>query len=291
MPFPENKKHVSFSEIKMWKDCPHRHRLTYIDGHKTYEANPFADFGTALHDTIETFLKTKVIDKDFCAEEIRKAWGKNGFDTEEYLATQKMNKWFKYKPVDGWIDMANIVLDDFPAFMDETFPEWEPVEAELPLYEPIGDSGMSFKGFVDAIIKVPKNKSKNTWTYWIIDWKTTGKGGWGGYRLPGGGWYNKRRDFNYLMQVGLYKKFVSQKLGIPLKDMRAGFVFMKRDQKPGKTLELLKVSAGPKFIEKSDKVIESMVTAVSRSLYPRNYDSCKYCPFAGTEHCNGHKEW
>ena len=29
--FPTGKPHVSFSEIKIWKECPWRHKLTYID--------------------------------------------------------------------------------------------------------------------------------------------------------------------------------------------------------------------------------------------------------------------
>lgn len=291
MPFPENKKHVSFSEIKIWKECPHRHRLMYIDGHKIYEPNPYADFGTALHDTIEHFLKTKELDLTKSESMIRAAWEKNGFDTEEYLLTQKDNKWYKHKPVDHWVEMGSTILNDFSAFMDETFPEWEYVHAELPLLEEIEGTNMNFKGFVDAVIKTPKNKKKGTWIYHVIDWKTTGKAGWGGYRLPGGGWYNKRKDFNYLMQVGLYKKFVSQKLNIPLKDIRTGFVFLKRDQKAGKTLELLKVSCGPKFIEKADKVVTSMLSSVERGFYPKCFDSCKYCSFANTDLCNGHKEW
>jgi len=211
------------------------------------------------------------------------------FETDDET---KENRWYKHKTTDEWITEAKQILADLPDFLEKEFPEWEYVHAELPLHEKTGDTEMHFKGFVDAIIRTPKHLKKGTkWTYHVLDWKTTGKGGWGGYRMPNGSWYNKRQDFNYLMQVGFYKKYVSQKLNIDLKDIRTGFVFLKRDQKPGKTLELLKVSAGPKFIEKTDKVVHSMVTAVQAGLYPKCFDSCKYCAFADSEHCNGHKEW
>ena len=39
------REHVSFSEIKNWKECPYRHKLMYLDGIQTYENNPYA--GTA----------------------------------------------------------------------------------------------------------------------------------------------------------------------------------------------------------------------------------------------------
>jgi len=291
MPFPENKKHISFSEIKTWKECAHRHRLLYIEGHQVYEASPYADFGTAVHDGVEKYLKTRILDLSSVESKIRTVWEKNAYESEEFKLSMKDQKWYKHLPVQAWIDMANIILNDVPEFLDSQFPEWEYVDAEMKLNEPIEGYDMSFKGFVDAIIRTPKNKSKGTYVYHILDWKTTGKGGWGGHRLPNGEWYSKRQDFNYLMQVGFYKKYVAKKLDIPLTSIRTGFVFLMRDSKPGKSLELFTVSAGPKFIDKTDNVVKSMLNSVKLGLYPKCFDSCKYCAFANTEHCNGHKEW
>ena len=57
--FPTGKPHVSYSEIKNWKECSYRHKLLYVDGLQEYNPSPYADFGTALHNAIELFLKTK----------------------------------------------------------------------------------------------------------------------------------------------------------------------------------------------------------------------------------------
>lgn len=286
MPFPENKKHVSFSEIKLWKECPHRHKLVYIDKLESYEASPYADFGTAVHDGIENYLKTRTMNFAHVEAFIREKWEGHGYDSPEFLATQAGNSWYKHQPVDEWVDMAMVILKDIPGWLEETFPEWEYVEAEMRLNEQIEGTDMNFKGFVDAIIRTPM-KTKGKYTYHVLDWKTTGKGGWGGFRKPDGSWYSKRQDFDYLMQVGFYKKYVSEKLDIPLSSIRTGFVFLKRGAKPGKSLELLKVSAGPKFIERTDKVVTQMITAVNNGIYLKCHDSCKYCPFAESEHCNG----
>ena len=86
--FPTGKPHVSFSEIKVWKECSYRHKLMYIDKVDLFEPSPFLDFGTAVHEGCETFLTTGEIDREKLLGDIRSAWEKYGFDldyTDEYV--------------------------------------------------------------------------------------------------------------------------------------------------------------------------------------------------------------
>ena len=53
------KEHVSYSEIRQWKECPWRHKLLYIDKLSTFEESPHLHYGTIIHDACEHFLKTK----------------------------------------------------------------------------------------------------------------------------------------------------------------------------------------------------------------------------------------
>ena len=39
--FPTGKPHISFSEIKQWKECAYRHKLTYIDKIDVFEDSPY----------------------------------------------------------------------------------------------------------------------------------------------------------------------------------------------------------------------------------------------------------
>ena len=55
--FPTGKPHVSFSEIKAWKECAYRHKLIYIDKIDMFEPSPYLDFGTAVHEALEAYLK------------------------------------------------------------------------------------------------------------------------------------------------------------------------------------------------------------------------------------------
>ena len=53
------KEHVSYSEVRQWKECPWRHKLLYIDKLRTFEESPHLHYGTIIHDACEHFLKTK----------------------------------------------------------------------------------------------------------------------------------------------------------------------------------------------------------------------------------------
>ena len=51
-----NRKHISFSEIKIWQECPYKHKLSYIDDLRMFKGNEFTAFGKALHAVSEKFL-------------------------------------------------------------------------------------------------------------------------------------------------------------------------------------------------------------------------------------------
>jgi hypothetical protein len=270
--FPTGKAHVSFSEVKSWKECPYRHKLQHIDKIDMFEPSPFLDFGTNVHEGCETLLKTGDVPKQRLLENIREAWDKHGFDDTEWIKRQP--GWYKYHPVEEWCDWANNMWDDVPRYLDETFPGWEYVSAEEDLYEPIEGLDISFKGFIDAIIKVPRKNG--SYKYWIIDWKTSNSYGWN---------RDKKRDFSIHAQLILYKHFWASKHNIPMKDVGCGFVLLKRGGKRGNMCDLLEVSSGPKSIDKATKMVRSMISAVRKGFFIKNRGSCTYCPYYKTEHC------
>ena len=72
---------------------------------------------------------------------------------------------------------------------------------------------------------------------------------------------------------------------VPLKDIRCGFILLKRGAKPGKVCELVKVSVGPKTLERAVKIMNSMIKMVKKGFNLKNRNSCNYCPYKDTEHC------
>ncbi|HIF02384.1 MAG TPA: PD-(D/E)XK nuclease family protein [Nitrospinaceae bacterium] len=271
--FPTGKPHISFSEIKIWKECPWRHKLAYIDKIDKFEPSPYLDFGTAVHAGCETILEAKKVDKEKLLNEIRSAWEKNGFENPEWYNAQP--GWYKHVPVDEWCSWAENMWAEIPEFLDKEFPDWECFNAEESLYETVENKSVLFKGFIDGVIKVPKKKGAG-YNYWIIDWKTAGAWGWR---------RDKKQDLGMTAQLILYKYFWSRKHNIDIKDIRCGFILLKRGGKPGKICELVTVSVGQKTLDKGVKLMRNMIVAVEKGIYLKNRNSCKYCPYYNTDDC------
>jgi hypothetical protein len=275
-PFPTGKKHVSFSEIKEWAECSWRHKLAKIDKIDMFEPSPYLGFGTAVHEGCENMLEGKDLDKDKLLNDIRNDFKKHGFDDPEWVAKQP--DWYKKSSdvgVEKWCEWAENMWAEVPGYLDREFPGWETVKAEEDLYEDIEGKHIKFKGFIDAIIKVPKKRGVG-FNYWIIDWKTAGAYGWR---------RDKKEDFKMQAQLVLYKHFWAKKHNIPLKDIRCGFILLKRGAKPGKVVDIVTISVGPKTLEKGIKIMNNMITSVSNGMYLKNRNSCKFCPYENTEYC------
>ena len=272
------KEHVSYSEVKQWKECPWRHKLLYLDKMKSYEESPHLHYGTIIHDANEHFLRTKELKIEEVKKKIKEVWDEHGFDSEDFIHLQKQKSqlqgWkYKHNKLKDWLQWAETSLNSLPKFMDDTFPDWEFVSAEDMLYENIENIETKFKGYIDCIIKVPY---KNRFKYWIIDWKTSSGRGWS---------IEKQRDFLIQAQVVLYKHFWGTKNKVDMKDIMCAFVLMKKVKTTGKSCQRVKVSSGPITLEKSRKLVRSMIKTVEKEMYLKNRNSCKFCEFKDTKYC------
>ena len=58
--------HISFSALKIWNECPHKHKLKYVDKVSLFNGNEYTAFGTAIHDTCEKkLLKEDIEDEEY----------------------------------------------------------------------------------------------------------------------------------------------------------------------------------------------------------------------------------
>jgi hypothetical protein len=78
-----------------------------------------------------------------------------------------------------------------------------------------------------------------------------------------------------------------RKNGYDTKQVKCGFVLLKRAAPKGKVCELVKVSVGPKAEENARSILQSMVKTVRRGIFLKNRDSCLFCEFKDTPHCPG----
>lgn len=259
------KPHISYSELHSWADCSYRHKLQYIDKINMFRPSYHLAFGTACHAALEDYLKTRVMNANLAHEQLDKLW------RPEFARAEPKEKDFS---LDKLKQQATEILGEIPEFLEKTFPGWELVGAEQALYEAIDAKGAKFKGYIDCIIKSKDKKGKEL--VWILDWKTSGSG-----------WHPmKKQDPLTGLQLTLYKNFWMQKDGqLSLKDVRCGFVILKRKVKPTKHCELLKVSVGEVTLKRGLRMITSMLMSMERRLHIKNRNSCKFCDFFETEHC------
>lgn len=271
------KEHVSYSEVRVWKECSWRHKLLYLDKIETFEESPHLYYGSIVHDAVEHFLKTKELKLQEMEENLRKEWERVGFDGVWREEQEKKNKDYKHIPFEKWLLWAQNSVNALPQWMDENFPQWETVSAEEMLYEEMQDLPLKFKGYIDCIIKVPQ-KAAGKWKYYILDWKTASARGWD---------WEKQQDFLTHMQLLLYKHFWMTKNSLGSRDVQCAFVLLKKVDKIEKVCQMVSISSGPKSVEEAVKVVRSMIKGITKpNPTPlKNKTSCQWCPFANTEHC------
>lgn len=259
----EKRKHLSYSEMKMWAECSHKHKLVYVDKIKKFQGNEYTAFGTALHYVNEVI----VVEEDKVAEAkiiFEKSFLKEltnlkstGFELNKKLVTDMREQG------------KNIVEYVLPQ-LKEYFGNYEVVSVEEPIYQPITnfDTDLNFKGFIDLIVKTDDGK------YHIIDWKTCS---WG--------WdMKKRSDRLITYQLTLYKNFYSLKYNIDVKDIETHFALLKRTAKK-QNVEIFRVTSGARKMKNALDLLEQAATTIQSGFSVKNRMSCKYCEFYKTEHC------
>jgi hypothetical protein len=266
---PTGKPHVSFSEYSNWVQCSYRHKLVYVNKLLPDPVSPAMSFGTAVHKGCEIFLKTKTLDLDTPLKMIKEDFDKN-CNRPEYIKVK-----YSASAMEKMLEVAASIMLDVPAFFDKTFPEWEFVAAEQFLYEPLQSPGHYFKGYIDGVIQAPKKPGSDKKITWVVDFKT----------CPWGWSAEKKQDEVVRSQLMLYKTFWSTKMNVPMKDIRAGFILLKKTGKNGDRCELVPVSVGDVTSERVMKRIETMVKFIDRGFAIKNKQACEYCEFKGTVHC------
>jgi RecB family exonuclease len=244
------KKHISYSAIKMFTECPNRYKLKYIDGFSTYEGNVYTVFGTSVHKAIEL----KMLDDK---TDIISVFKQTFFDEYAKLSNKSEEEYNLFS--DQGVELIPLFLPE----LKKHFGNFEVVAAEQELLSDLEVSkNFYFKGFVDLILKDETGK------YHILDMKTCS---WG--------WDAKKKSdamLNY--QLAFYKNFFAKMKGIPLTDIETHFVLLKRTAKNNK-VEVLDVTCTQRRITNAFKVLDNCIINVERGNFPKNKLSCEYCQY------------
>jgi hypothetical protein len=305
---PTGKSHVSYSEISDWMDCSYRHRLKHIEKINLGKPSIHTEYGQVIHDLLENYILGKNKLEEESIEGARKQFREHCDKLKEEHGIEVSDKDFN----DFSASIPDIAYA-VPEFLNETFPEWTGFAAEHALYESVaGQTNKWFKGYIDTIIRIPKNARKKRgsslpdsegvavpmrlselvgqvktdeekqqfgdgYEFWILDWKTTS---WGWDAM-------KKRDFQKQLQLVFYKHYFCRLLGLRLDQVKCGFVLLKRTPRKSDNsrCELVPVSVGPKTEAKALEVLNNMINQVASGRAIKNRNSCRFCDYNGTEHC------
>jgi hypothetical protein len=126
---PSGKSHISFSELTTWINCSYRYVLNYVNKLSVWNDNHYADFGTAVHKGLETFLETGSLASVVVAVDLIKFFWDIHPEYEEAVSLKHA------------IEQAEILFKELPTFFKTNFPGWRPVAAEEFLFESIDRQG------------------------------------------------------------------------------------------------------------------------------------------------------
>jgi len=257
------KAHISYSELKIWSECPFKHKLVYLDRINEFIGNEFTAFGKAVHALCEHAVVGTLEEEDY----------------DEYFDLEFLKE---LQALQGKIEFRNTLITDMrtqgktltphimPA-LSKNFENYEVFSVEERLYESIEefeDQSIKLKGFIDLVIKTDDGK------YHVIDWKTC-SWGWDA---------KKRNDKMITYQLTLYKKFFCQKHNIDPKLVETHFALLKRTAKKDH-VEIFRVTSGPKKTSNAIKLLTTALTHISKNNFIKDRRSCHGCEFNKTQHC------
>jgi len=250
-------KHISYSELKTWAECPYKRKLSYQDRVKKFVGNQFTAFGRALHFLCENLVYDKVEDpEDFFNLSFEKELESIGMEEDKLITEMR--------------DQAKLISPQIMPQLTKIFGEYEVFSVEEQLYQDIKDGEVpyKFKGFIDLVIRTSDGK------YHVIDWKTCS---WG--------WDAKKRSDKYITyQLTLYKKFFCEKHDIDPKLVETHFALLKRTAKKD-NVEIFRVTSGPRKVQNATDLLVKAVRSIFNKAHFKNRGSCSYCEFRNTEYC------
>jgi hypothetical protein len=250
---------ISFSELKIWNDCPYKHKLYYFENLKAFKGNEYTAFGTAMHYVCENLIPDNNVDVEKIFQDKF---------TKELDALEKFDEELVSKMKTQAPKICKYILPE----LKSKFGNFKVISIEEELLEPVNDfttkKPLNFKGFIDLVIKTEDNQ------YHIIDWKTCS---WG--------WDAKKRsDPMTVYQLTYYKNYFSNKHSIEPAAINTHFILLKRTANKN-LVEIVEVSSGPRRIKNSINLLEKAIKNMENNNFLKNRLSCRNCEFYKTEHC------
>lgn len=277
-------KAVSYSQYSIYKQCNYQWYLSYIKKESSFKPSIYLVYGTAMHETIQSYLKKMYetsgkaadeMDLDKLLEERLVENYKQSIEenNKEHFSTKEELKEFL---ADGQATLDWFKKNRAKYFSRKTS---ELVGIEIPILLPVIDDipNVLMNGSIDFIIY-----EKTVDKYTIYDIKTSTKG-WSDY---------EKKDQTKINQILLYKRFYSKAMNVSEDKIDVKFFIVKRKvfnnpDFPTYRVQEFTPANGKKKVQDAfddlSKFIRECFTADAKHqtqrIYTKNLNSCKFCPF------------
>lgn len=282
---PSKNKHISYSSLSTYNKCPKKWELMYLRNEIPFTQNIYTCFGTAMHETLQTYLETLYYDKVKTANDI---------NINQLLYDNMIKSYKSGKAINGhthfssaeqlqefWLDGKHIlefIKKKRAAYFSTKTAKLAGIETLL--YQEIRP-GVVFKGLVDLIFYHPNT---DRWT--VMDIKTSTRG-----------WNDTyKKNPNLTAQVILYREFFAKQFGIDKDKIDVEFFIVKRRvpaeaefASQQRRVQEFTPASGPR---KTKQVIESMNKFISDVLdSDNNYIDKDYPCASPLGKCNECKDY
>ena len=170
-------KTVSYSQYTTWRNCQYQWYLNYAQGNYIYEPSIFTVFGTAIHNTLQSYLtKVYTVSNKKADEQDWEQFFKDDF-MNEYKKQLKETKGVHFSSPYEMKEFYDDGIEIIKAFKKDKskwfgIRNWELVGIEVPIIHKLeGKQNLYMKGFIDVVVH-----DKTYDAYYIYDFKTSYKG-------------------------------------------------------------------------------------------------------------------
>ena len=280
---PSKYKHISYSSLSTYNKCPKLWEKMYLRKEVPFTQNIYTVFGTAVHETIQTWLEVLFHDKVKNANEmdLHKLLYDNMIKSYKQGKAQNGHEHFSTQDelTQFWIEGKHIL--DFLVKKRGGYFSTKNMKLagiETLLYQEIRP-GVVFKGLVDLVFYHP-----NTDRWSIIDIKTS-TSGWRD---------NQKKNPNLTAQVILYREFFAKQFGIDKDKIDVEFFIVKRRVPKDaefasmqKRVQQFSPSSGTRktkqVVDSMNKFIDDVLTGDGQYI-DKEYKCTN--PFGKCEHCS-----
>jgi hypothetical protein len=291
-------KNISYSQMSIFRGCPHRWKLQYKDKVKRFSSSIHTVFGTAIHETIQSYLDLMYNVSTTAADGLDMEGTFQANFINEYQKQYKANNDSHFSSADEmreFFEDGMGILNWFKKKKTKYFSKrgWYLVGCEIPIVIAPNKmyNNVLYMGFLDIVMyHEPTN------TFRIIDIKTSTRG-WGD---------KDKKDENKQFQLLLYKQFFAEQYHIPIDSIEIEFFIVKRkvmdvdDEKLMSPHQAYRVQtfsppSGKIKLNRAKTAISDFVSECFNSNgdikeveYPKSISkwNCMYCPFKeDKEHC------